>query len=354
MDAMIVNARFPVFLPEVRPPGFRNRVPAVVFLEATVGILEVPSSEAPLVLHATSDHISRGRTDVFEFRAFDGRFFRPLGKSLEGFSPVNLREPWGRPPGLCRLIDEVYVDVLPYAKKAYPVGVLKILRGEMFPQFNQVSFIEKSSRTELDEENRGRVATALTRFEEQCSSYIVVDGLVWVECIEPLLSVETDPRSPECGRITIFTGELPSYSPLLARGYLHSSVRLFSFDELDTVKKIAFSPKAPLEGGKFSVLAHEASYFTNDFPYIYDGVRMLAELQTDQEISKDMVARVTEFLANDDNWTHDALEELLRDCLSAANPNSDVKKYVPAMIRRLLDRPITIDIGEPRSAFGLR
>jgi hypothetical protein len=352
---MIFNARFPVFLREVRPPGFRNQVPAVIFLDTTVDIREVSSSEAPLALHATAEHFANGRTEVFDFRFINGCFYRPLGKNSESFEGVNLREPWGRPPGLQKLIDEVYIDVLPHAKKAYPVRILDILHGKESPGFNQVSFIDRSAKTEIIDRNEEVVRAAMMRFEEQCYSFIVIDGDVWVECPEPLLSVEMDPRSPEYKRISIFSGELPSYSPLLAREYLPSSIQLFSFGELDTVRVFAekaSSPKTPLAGARFSVISHEAFYFSNDFPYIQDGVRLLAELLSDGEVPQELITQVAEFLANDANWTYDGVEELLQCCLTSAKTGSELRLVVPSLLERLRNRPISLDMDSRQPSFG--
>lgn len=354
---MILRARFPVFLREVRPPGFRNRGPSVIFLDTTVDIREVSSAEAPVALHATAGHFVSALVNVFEFRFMDGRFYRPLRTSLEAFEGVNLREPWGRPHGLQKLVDEIYVAVLPHAKKAYPVGVLDILQGKDVPNVNQVSFIDRSAKTEITDSNEETVEAAKRRFEEQCSSYVVIDGKVWVECIEPLLSVEMDARSPEYKRISIFAGELPRYSPLLAREYLPSSVQLFSFAEFETVQAMArrsSSPKAVFEGARFSVISHDPFCFSNDFPYIQDGVRMLWELQSDGEVSKDMIIPVAEFLANDANWTYDGVEELLQDCLSTSKPGSEAKLFIPSMLERFRDRPISLDVNTRQSTFGLR
>ncbi|MCS4089159.1 hypothetical protein [Rhizobium sp. BK176] len=314
-------------------------------------------SESPVALRATAGHFVSARTNAFEFRFIDGRFYRPLRKTIESFEGVDLREPWGRPHGRQKLADEIYVAVLPHAKKAYPVGVLDILQGKDVPNVNQVSFIDRSAKTEITDSDEETVEAARRRFEEQCSSYVVIDGKVWVECNEPLLSVEMDARSPEYKRISIFAGELPTYSPLLSREYLPSSIQLFSFAELETVQAMAgrtSSPKAVFEGARFSVISHDPFYFSNDFPYIPDGVRMLWELQSDDEVPKDMIIPVAEFLANDANWTYDGVEEMLQGCLTAAKPGSEAKLFIPSMLERLRDRPISLDVNTRQPTFGLR
>jgi hypothetical protein len=353
---MIFKARFPIFLREVRPPGFRNQIPAVLFLDTTVDIQELSSSDAPLALHATSEHFANGRTAEFEFRFMEGRFYRPLSLRPDDFEGGILQEPWYRSEGLRRLVDEVYLDVLPHQKKAYPIAIMDILKGQDRPGMNQMAFIRRSARTEIGDQHEAHVDAARVRFNEACSSYVLIDGNVWQECMEPLLSIEMDPQSPDRGKISIFSGELPAYAPLLAREYPASSVQLFSFGELETVRCVADKASMPktATGPGFSVEFHEPFYFSNDFPYIQDGVRMLSELQTDGEVPKDLIVRVAEFLANDANWTYDGVEELLHDCLSAAKPMSDIRLVVPSLLERLRNRPISLDMEDRQPSFRLR
>ncbi|MBY3433674.1 hypothetical protein HFN89_05875 [Rhizobium laguerreae] len=354
---MIFNARFPVFLREVRPHGFRNRVPAVLFLDTSVDILEVSSSDAPIVLHATSEHFAGGKAAEFEFRILERRFYRRVNLRAVDFEAGVLRTPWVRPEGLRKLIDQIYLEVLPHQKKAYPVAIADIFRGDARPWVNQMNFITRSARAEIDEGHQARVDDARIRFEDACTSYIVIDGNIWQECREPLLAVEMEPQSRERGKISIFSGELPSYAPLLAPDYPASSVQLFPFNEIETARSVARQAAKPERSGAgdgFSVEFQDGIHFSNDFPYIEDAVRILFELQTDNDVPRELIVRVAEFLADDTQWTYDMAEELLQGCVAASRSMSDAWLVVPSLLERLRNRPISLGMDDLQPSFGLR
>jgi hypothetical protein len=276
--------------------------------------------------------------------------------SIEDFEHEVLWQPWGRHDGLKKLLDEVYEEVLPYSDKTYPGMILKTLLGISKPIMNQLAFIDRSARTNIEGDNVGKVEAAKECYQEACSAFILIDGAVWHECREPLLVVDTDAASPHRGEVTIFAGELPEASPIIASGYPRSTSVLFPFNALDRVRAVAAGVSdvgASERRTDLSIDFIDSTAFAHDFPYIQDAIRVLCELVSDGDIPKYLLDQVAEFLADDANWTDETVEQILQDCIANSVVDSPMKRALGPVLDRLNNRPIeftfeTSQLGLPR------
>ncbi len=351
---MIFRGRFPVFLPECRPPGFRNRVPAIIHLDTEVEISELSKKDVPTALRARSLHFDDGRMSTFEYRYIDGRFFRRAHFGVAGIESFALVNFWERPPGFQKLVADLYKEALPFKKKLHPGNMLVTVEhgGGIWPHHR--SFLERSRKTVIEDAYLTQVNEARNRYEEACSAYVLLDGEVWHSCREPLLSVDTLPSSSRRGEIGVFDGELPEASPIYYRKFLDRRVLLFPFGDLEKAREVSDGvprPEYPPPGSGFVINHIRREFFQNEFPAVQDAVRVIHDMDRHGYYGQNEIApRIRAFLDNDAMWDCETIEALLEEISSPDSikgwpirgPGDESLKHV---LERIGSRPISVDAG---------
>lgn len=338
---MILKARFPVFLAKCRPPGFRTgKTPAVLFLETSVEIEEGLDRSVPVVLSITGrEHEQK----AYEIRHRDGRFYKSSGLSPEAFEHAILLRPWARPEGLEEFIDELIVDVTPYSRKVCPPDVVRILQGSINPNFNQQTFIERSSKTVIEDFNLQAVESARRKFQNSCANFLVIGGKVWRECREPMLAVDLGEPNPE---VEIFDGELPNRSPLTAYNYLSHTVRLFTLEELDLAKSVAAAHrKSDTSPMTLELNFRDISVFGFEYPLAQDAIRILSEFVNEGVCPYALRFRVNDLMDDSSLWNEADIENFLAGLLEELDAVHPMAIHLAPIVERLQNRSIRLDFG---------
>ncbi|MBY3433675.1 hypothetical protein HFN89_05880 [Rhizobium laguerreae] len=328
---MKLKVKFPVLFNSAVVPRYGEPKTVIALFDTQLEVEELDGASAPVVVRVGSDRRDFIHRD--EFRHRNGLFYGKIPLEWQTLEDIVRYRHWRL--ALHRLAHQV----ADRAEDVLPKGVVaKILRDEdLRAEYPKLEKLAKS--TKLADAGIAELETAAAEFHSWAAETVVaIDGDLWVECPEPMLSVDRFATYPA----ELVMDDLGKKDPISGRFHRASvGLTLYTMNQLDQ----AFLPKinAPAYRDTTTVEVLDPTVFQDEVP-IGDIVAQLSELSTGRELSEEARYRLTDLVSNEADWSWDRVYDEVQYLLDTVftQKHSFTRGLLEFERDRLDARPISI------------
>lgn len=316
---MRVNAKYPVFIEDATVPGYRLPRPVFQIFDTVVNIAEHSAADLPVALSTHTMRADRKQDRFTEFRHREGSFFRPHMWGRSDLLTHMLSKRFNRDGEIGRLLDmqAARAKARGLARRAVPEGIVEDILNLDNGLHHHAAFYDKREA--------GIVAPACAEavivqageaFQQTCERYVLVDGELWVECPEPVLSVDVHDRP---GRMACLSANmLPDVAKVSQTERPSLGEVLFpvtAYEEARQLSDRSYDPSMPWRSREFTMDLRMPEVFSADLP-IGDALGQLEHCTRADRLPKALRNRLISFLSDEANWTEERLHDEVDHVLS--------------------------------------
>jgi hypothetical protein len=314
---MKLITKFPALVHDVKLPRFESEKTIFGLWDTSIDLEEINGNEIPVVLRV-KEH---GKDEAKDFRYRDGKFFASYDQRVDSSDfQYNHLEYW-----------DVYKSFKMQAVRAedpdnvHPPKILRsILDGQSISKhFDRLQRLARSSK--ITPENSIELADARDAFAKVMSSIIIVDGMLWRECGEPMISVD---------HLAAYGADVRTYH-LNERDVVTKKIRsaplgrfLYTIHELDEAFATKLYAKIFKDTTEIQVL--DSTVFSQEVPIEYI-IAFLDDLSTHTSVSQSAKGKIIGLLEQEDGFTWESAAEALEFILS------DNSSYKPEFLTHILE-----------------
>jgi hypothetical protein len=316
---MRIHAKYPVLIEEATVPGYRVPRPVIQVLDTIVNISEHDADAAPVALKAQIK-IERRQCKLTEYRYRDEKFYR--------------RHRWGNAEKLSSMLSQKFVrddeigrllesqaeraKARGIARRTAPEGIIDaITKNRESSLWNFDDFYDKRrDGIIVPNSAEATIVAAGEAFQKACERYVLIEGELWIDCPEPVLSVDVHHRP---GRMKCLSANMVPDVELVRRTERPSLDEVLfpiaSYDEARKLSTKSYDPSMPWSNRDFTLEVLMPEVFSTELP-LADALSQLEHCSTMARMPEAIRLRLTDFLTDKENWADDLVHDEIDYVLS--------------------------------------
>ncbi|MCZ7860946.1 hypothetical protein O9X98_05970 [Agrobacterium salinitolerans] len=318
---MKINAKLPVFIENAMVPRYKSLRPVMQVFDTVVDIAEYSDAELPIALRTHTIMASRRPGLFTEFRHRNGKFYRPVDDDGQWLTWV-LANPFNRVGDIGKALYAQAAKAGNSARKTLPEGIVKDILSLHDAIFDYDDFYQGTGRSIVIQTSADEgIAEARDAYHRACETFILIDGKVWQECPEPVLSVDVKNR-PGC--IRCLAPSMPTKAPIFWETQRPSLGEVLfpvaAYEEARELSDRSFDSTMPWRSRDFKFDLRTPEVFSTELP-MSDVVGQLEHCSRLLHLPEPLRNRLLVFLSNDGNWTEELLHDEVNHVLSSVPEN---------------------------------